>query len=291
MKYFDYSRKDVRSLSVLYKICNILAVIPTYNFEKSTVIRPLWKRMQGLFLISVIAAGNIYSICIRHMIYYKFYTTTHVVLDYMQEIFFTVPALATIFSSCFGNQENWLRLNNNLQCIDKMLNNRNTKETNIFRKNIVQFVLYLIFYIVAVMFLLYTWINLMGLLALEAYATYQLCFAYNVVVHFLIYSISSALRCRFEDLNKLFKLTECDNKTVISFRKIGSISQRLTETVELFNKIFGTSLMFITGQSIVQVLVCLNFLVNDISIEDEHFKQRLFIANLNLVIFTLVHFF
>jgi hypothetical protein len=105
MKYFNYSKRDIRSLSVFYQICNILAVIPPYNFEKSTVIRSIWKKIQGLLLITAISTLTAYSMYLRQDFHAKVYTVTHVALDYLGEFFVVMLALSAIFNSCFCNQE------------------------------------------------------------------------------------------------------------------------------------------------------------------------------------------
>jgi hypothetical protein len=289
MKYFNYSKRDIRSLSVFYQICNILAVIPPYNFEKSTVIRSIWKKIQGLLLITAISTVTAYSMYLRQDFHAKVYTVTHVALDYLGEFFVVMLALSAIFNSCFCNQESWLKLNNDFQFIDEILENRDVKERNVLATTSVQLFLYLTLYFLGVVCLLYVWSQELGIMILKAYTMHQYCSLYNVLLNFLIYSIALGLKCRYEDLNKLLELKDNDEKeTTISLRKIGNISQQLTEIVDLVNKIFGTTLIFITGYSIVQILTSLNFLIYEFKSDSGSHQEKIFLSNSCVVIFTLV---
>ncbi|EFA02937.1 gustatory receptor [Tribolium castaneum] len=289
MCYFNYSKKDIRSLSFFYKICNIFGIVPPYSFEKPDSQKSLWKKIQGVVLVSIIAAGTAYSIYVRHTYYRRLYTITHLVLDYLDEFLIVALAFQVILNSCFCDPAKWIRLNNNLQYIDEVLKNRDSHETNLLRNVSVQFFVYVILYILATVFLAYVWICEMGVVTLQAYTLHLFCVLYVVLLHFLTYNLSLGIKLRYDDVNNLFRIEESEEKNIIvSLRQIGSLSQLLSETVALFNDVFGTCLILITGKSIVQLLTCLNFITNNLKSENEEFKEKLLAANLCLVIYTLV---
>jgi hypothetical protein len=292
MKYFNYSKRDIRSLSLFYKMCTVLAVIPPYNFEKCTVSRSMWKKIQGFLLIITISTITAYSIYLRQHFHVNVFTLTSVVLDYLDEFFVVTVALNAIFKSCFCNQENWLKLNNDFQYIDHILKNRDVKEPNVVASTSVQLFLYLTLYFVGVVCLLYVWTQELGILMLKSYTMHQYCYMYNVLLHFLIYKLASGLKCRYEDLNKLLELKNIDEKRATIFlRKIGNISQRLAKIVDLVNKIFGTTLIYITGYSIVKILTCLNFLIYEFKSDGgSHHKSSILVSSLCTAAFTLVIF-
>ncbi|XP_063909867.1 uncharacterized protein LOC135127326 [Zophobas morio] len=291
MHYFNHSKRDIRSLSILYKICTLLAVIPCDSFKNTNVTSTAWKKIKGLLLIGGISIGTAYSMYFRHIFYKNLYTLTHLVLDYIDEFFVVMIAFTVIFNSCFCSKDCWIKLNNNLQHIDEVLKNKDKKEQNLLRNISIQFTGYFLVYVFNVLFLMYIWMEKMGVESLQSHALHQFCYVYDLLLHFLIFTICSALQCRYDDLNDLLESEAneySENNIMTSLRKIENVSQILSETVNLFNEVFGTPLIFITGKSITQLLTCLNFLTNNLKIDDVEFKHRLFVANVTLVIYTLV---
>lgn len=239
----------------------------------------------------MIATGTAYSIYMRHTYYRRLYTPTHLVLDYLDEFFICTLTFTVILNSCFCNPSKWVKLNNNFQYIDEVLKNRDERESNFFKNVSVQLVIYVVLFVFATIFLAYVWMCKMGLVTLQAYSMHLICVLYVVLLHFVLYNISLGIKLRYDDVNKLFEIEEnefWEKNIIIALRQIGSLSQRLYETVSLFNDVFGTCFIIITAKSIVQLLTCLNFITNNLKSEDEEFKQKLFAANLCLVIYTLV---
>ncbi|RZC40481.1 7tm 7 domain containing protein [Asbolus verrucosus] len=263
---------------------------PAYNFEETTSIRPLWKKIHGAILIIVIAAGTLYSLYVRHIYFKEAFTITHKILDYMDEFIIIAITFTVLFKSSFLNEEDWRKLNGNLRHIDKILNNKDIKEKNVFNNVYTHLSIFLLTYICGVIYSFYTWISEIGTQAFTGYGVHELCYLYDIILHFLIYNIAMALAYRYKDMNKLFQ-TEgnnyLDKKYLITLRNIGALSQELIETVELFNKIFGWPLILITGKSVIQLLTCLNFLTNRLKNTNETFEQNLFIENLLVAIHTL----
>ncbi|RZC39421.1 7tm 7 domain containing protein [Asbolus verrucosus] len=181
------------------------------------------------------------------------FTTTYLVTDFINEFFVIAVVVTVIFNSSFQGQKDWLNLINRFQYLDKIFNNYYE--------------------------MLKYWIN-------------EISYGYDNIVHFLIFNIAIALKCRYENLNKLLNIDvvvgyRTKKESIHFIRKIGSISRILAETIDSFNRIFGWPLMFLIGKTVVQLLICLsNVLIND-SMKDDVFMKKLTMSNVVFSVYTM----
>ncbi|RZB39235.1 7tm 7 domain containing protein, partial [Asbolus verrucosus] len=144
----------------------------------------------------------------------------------------------------------------------------------------------------------YIWMSKIGVwLLLQAYFVHCFCHLRDVFLTALIMNIAIAFKNRYEDLNKLldFDLIAASHgvkifnrNSITFFRKIGTLSRILSEMIESFNQIFGWLLIFTIGKTVSQILVCFDFVIGDLQIDDDYFKQHAFISKVLMAIITLV---
>jgi hypothetical protein len=295
MDYFKLSKRDIRHFTIIYKICASLCIIPNYSFEKSVIEKSKFKKLEASLLVSIIVLGTIYSIYTRHYFLTSQDTVTHLIVNDINEFFLITIPLHSIIASTFGNSVNWLKLNNNLQFIDTIFNNKGKKEKFLFNSVFVQLVFYSVTFLYGILRIIYLTKNQMGTPMYIMYALHEFCYLYNVLLHFLIINIAMALKYRYEDINGLLNATGpplsqeiLHIRSTKSIRKIGSISRILAETVEAFNNIFGLLFVLIIGRNIMQMLRSLNYTIDGFLQTEQHFKDALFFGNIILIAHTMV---
>jgi hypothetical protein len=135
MNYLRLSKRDVRYLDGIYKIGNILAISPGYNFEKDVILFPRLTKIYGFLATMGLLALEIMTM--SDNFHYFNYTklTSAKVVSFINSSFLLALVISMILSSCAYNQQSWTTLNKNFQYVDKQLNNRNTTSKK-FYKNI-----------------------------------------------------------------------------------------------------------------------------------------------------------
>lgn len=291
MTFLKSSRKDIRCLSVFYTICSFLLIVPPYNFGNKYHGRPLCIQIKAIILLVLIGTVSIYSIITRHQYYSQLFTQVHLILDYIDEFFVVMIPFAVISNSAFFIRTKWIKLNSHIEYVDEAFENRGHKYQIFYRNIYLQTLLYLLGYTLAVFCLVKTWVDYVGYAAYQGYSMHVFCALYDALVHVLIINLALILKIRFSDLGDYFEGIEgerIDTNYIIGLRKIENISQTLTEAVNLFNSVFGTPLIFITGKSISDLLNCLNFVTSSKQAEDEDFRWRMFYVISFVVIYRVV---
>jgi hypothetical protein len=133
MNYLRLSKRDVRYLDGIYKIGNILAISPGYNFEKDVILFPRLTKIYGFLATMGLLALEIMTMSDKfHYFNYTKLTSTKVV-SFINSSFLLALVISMILSSCVYNQQSWTTLNKNFQYVDKQLNNRNTTSKKFYK--------------------------------------------------------------------------------------------------------------------------------------------------------------
>lgn len=291
MTFLKSSRRDIRCLSAFYTICSFLLIVPPYNFDNKYHGRPLFIKIKAIILLLLIGTISLYSIIMRHQYYSNLFTQVHLILDYIDEFFVVMIPFAVISNSAFFIRTKWIKLNSHVEYVDEAFENRGHKYQIFYRNIYLQTILYLFGYTIAVFSLVQTWVDYVGFEALQGYSMHLFCALYDALVHVLIINLALVLKIRFSDLGDYFESLEgerIDTNYVIGLRKIENISQTLIEAVNLFNSVFGTPLIFLTGKSISDLLNCINFVTSSKQAEDEHFRLRMYYVISFVVVYRVV---
>lgn len=248
MVLFNLKNKDVRTLGLIYKIGQICGIVPFYNFDLFSIPRQKLKNVQALSYIAVGCFGTAQAFYYRSNYILQKYSFLYLIVNYIKEVVLVMTFFSAVMSSSFKNQQNWLRLNNRLQYVDKIFKNREnpTKKDNIYYFMIFYFLFYSIYFVN----IIYRWFGTQSFKFKMNWFN-EIAFVMSTVLQFLMFSLAIVLLCRYNYLNCLFKGRIL---TLESMHKIEHISKNLSNVTELYNKVFGWPLLFISAKCTAQLL-------------------------------------
>jgi gustatory receptor len=262
MNYLRLSKRDVRYLDGIYKIGNILAISPGYNFEKDIIMFPRLTKIYGFLATTGLVALEIMTLLGN--VHYNNATelASAKIVSFINSSSLVALVISMILSSCVYNQQSWTTLNKNFQYVDKQLNNRNTTSKK-FYKNI-----YFRGTVILGIVLCIQSYAVCQFQVSKSYFFHQLCHFCELFTITLTHNIITTFKYRYKDLNKML---ETDNymkskiipsKNAVAFiRTVAQLRRTLTENVTCFNAIFGWPLIFLIGRGVLQLLSSLQFLL------------------------------
>jgi gustatory receptor len=290
MNYLRLSTRDVRYLDGIYKIGNILAISPGYDFEKDVILFPRLTKIYGFLATMGLLALEIMTM--SDNFHYFNYTklTSAKVVSFINSSFLLALVISMILSSCAYNQQSWTTLNKNFQYVDKQLNNRNTTSKK-FYKNIYFRGTVILGIVITSQIYFVRQFQLS-----KTYLFHQICHFCELFTIILTHDIITIFKYRYRDLNKML---ETDNymkskiippKNVVGFiRTVAQLRRTLTENVTCFNTIFGWPLIFLFGRGVLQLLSSLQILLFYLNLpKNVAADPFLIIFNLFIFIYILV---
>lgn len=251
----------IRSISSIYKITSFLGLTPRYDFEKAQIVHSIKSQVQGLTILLVLFAGTIFSYsAITDLLF--LYNSTDLVLDIINKIFLFLSACAAILNATFFKRKSWIKLNNNLQKVDQILNFRNVQPNKKCSFALIVFLCTMSLYIVISLWAWYLWSDLIDKWdALKLYMIQSILFLYQIALANLITNIAFAFKTRYKNLIIFLKQEIQFEKNVgTSITTAVKLSRILADSVKYFNNYFGWIFIFMSGRSVVQILSSLNFI-------------------------------
>lgn len=249
MVFLKLSNKDIRFLNVAYNLGQVFGIVPFYKFESFSITYRNFKNGQAIILLILGIFGTGQCLYYRFFYFMEHWSALYLIINFIKEFFLVMAVLSAIVAASFQNQENWLKLNNYLQYIDTIFDNRSGKE----KKNVIclQLVFYFTLYAVHIAYTGFVWCSKVGNFKFKMFWFNELAFLIDTVHHFLIFNLALALLNRYYQLNCLF------DKKEISFsnlQKIEHVSRVLSEATRLYNEIFGWSILFSSGKCVCHLL-------------------------------------
>lgn len=274
----------------MYKIGAILAINPPYNFKQSKIKNPSFAKIYGGVMFVVMSLVGAYVFILNQsLIVRKYYTLPHCVLDTLNDMLLFTSAVLIIVVNCTKHNQ-WIIMNNNFQCIDYKLKNRN-KCVRVFKNANFKLVILTLFFLCfdgyltiivyqtfpEIIYTIYFWLH-------------QIFYVFEYYITILGLNLVISLKVRYEDLNKLLNLksTEPTSKIVGAnyFQHIAQLSRKLFENVGIFNEIFGWSMLLIIGRSVLQLLLSLDSMV--VGLKNNFYNINITISNCLLVGYMVV---
>lgn len=248
MVFLNIRNKDVRTLSLIYKIGQVCGIVPLYNFDLFSLTHRKLKNVQALTYIAVGSFGTVQAFYYRSSYFLQKYSLLYLSVNYIKELVLVMTFFSAVVASSFSNQRNWLGLSNRLQYVDKIFNNR--EHPNKKDKLYYLMIFYFFFYGTYFVNVIYRWLGSQSFKFKMNWFN-EIAFAMSTVLQFLMFSLAVVLLSRYHYLNCLFK-----NKilTLENMHKIEHISNNLSNVTELYNKIFGWPLLFISAKCTTQLL-------------------------------------
>lgn len=269
-------------LNPFYTIGCIFGVNPYYNF-RTQVVKTFKSYGCVLIVLSLISLiFGIYESLPRHVNY----PVVTNILDIIGQCLLYVQTISMITKATLFGGKSWIKINKNLQFIDKVLpppkNHRFLQKIHyIF---ILRFIIFLVcnFYVTLVCYSVAP-----KIVQSKSFIGAEFCYSYEFFMCFLIIALTSAFKERFKRLN--MKLLNKQHK--IQIKEIANYWRILGEGVYCFNKIFGWPLLFLIGRAILQLLMSLEFTLlafeKDFTIKND-FLKRLVITNIVLFSYMIV---
>ncbi|EFA02933.1 gustatory and odorant receptor 63a [Tribolium castaneum] len=247
------SKKDIRFMKIPYTIGSYLAVTPDYNFEKKVINRPRVHQIYALLLACAISVLSGITFIDNSSLHIKEQEPTFFILDLINFFFLFLHPIVMIISSSLLSGSFWSKMNKNFQFIDEHFNNVHKKESNFLRNCYVQFVLSLCGYLLNNLFVTISCLKLLPDIVLsKMHILSQVCYTYEFFTCFLICNLTTAFKCRFDEISRELQNHLKPSTTFI--RQSGHFWRILSESVVCFNKIFGWPLIFFIGRGVVQLL-------------------------------------
>ncbi|XP_044254770.1 gustatory receptor 68a-like [Tribolium madens] len=244
------SKKDIRFMKIPYTIGSYLAVTPDYDFENKLIKRPSIHKIYAFLLVSVIIVSCLTSIDNSSSQLKK--TPTFFILDLINTFFLFSHPVMMILSSLF-NSSFWSKMNKNFQLIDEHFNNVHKKESNFLRNCYFQFFLCLCGYMFNNLFVTITCLKFFPEIVLsKIHVMSQICYTYEFFTCFLICYLTTAFKCRFDEISR--QLLNRLKPSTTFIRQTSHFWRILSESVIYFNKIFGWPLIFFIGRGVMQLL-------------------------------------
>jgi gustatory receptor len=286
-------KRDIQYLDLIYKCCNVLAVSPSYNFEKNVIIYPLMCKIYGFVLVSFLILSGTLSAYEIMQIYlsHKKKVTTYFIVEIFNSCCLIAETAAMILSSSLLNQENWLKMNRNLQLFDNKLATKNVQSRTLLKNAYCRFFTIFLLYLIFNFYVNYTIYKLSPVVLLTtAYWLHLICNLCEFYMCFLIYNIMVALRHRYEDLNQLLQFHVLPENPTSHIREISDLWMILHDTVTYCNRIFGWPLIFFSGRAVLQLLQSLEVTViilnKNFTVPEKDQTRRL--ALTNFIIFAYI---
>lgn len=268
-----YNRRDnIRYITLLFKLTNILAITPRYSFSKAKIISVRCSRFYSVFGAAIIITGSIFSFYGKSTIY-KRIKVTIMVVDIIKQTSSTLLNLVSVLGISFFNLKNYSRFLNLLSTIDDKFS-QNLSYFHKSKRNILYFELmcFHIFLGTVYIFDISVKFSKRKSIAFSFYMFEIVQYYHSYVAILLIYNFSMVIKDRFEKVNEsLLKLKRCisnpnylplqlfntETKTK-NIKDILSLYTKICESVRLFNKIFGLEILLITHNLVLSVLSTLN---------------------------------
>lgn len=279
---YRLSRKDIRFLQIMYKISNTFSLTPNYSFEEEKVISPRFTTIYASSFILSCILGTCWIIYTRiYCTEIRFFEISFEILGSIDSLVLCMLIVSTVLGTCFFKQNEWIKLNNKFQFIDKKLKTRNDQELFLYKNTYIHLIIYLLAYFAFVMYTLIVRIAAKGLPTLRLFALHEFFGFLNFYIQILICNIGLAFKQRYQLLNHELKLRTTPKSNCKYFvHETGKLSRLLGEMVGLFNEIFGWPLVFITGRCVIKILVALNFFTSTLEINNESLKFQLAVSSL-----------
>ncbi|XP_063912239.1 putative gustatory receptor 28a [Zophobas morio] len=289
---YNLSRYDIRFLDYMYKIGNVLSIVPAYSFDKCVLIAPHLTKLYAYIFLILEILGTTWIIYIRRFSSdISFFTITFRLLGTCDNLILTVFKISLILGICCFKQQSWLKLNNKFQFIDKELHNRGRKESRLLQNVYIQFFLCNLIFFSSVVFTIVVRILEKGFSTLKMFVIHEVSGYYNFYVHVLIWNIALAFRARYKCVNEQIDKILCTARKeypVQLLKEIEKMSTLLGEMVALFNDIFGLPMVFMTGRCVIKTLVALNFFTSTLHIDNPTLRNRLTISSIGQSVVPLV---
>lgn len=283
----NYFLADLAFIKSLYNVTNLLGLTPFYSFSK-TSCKKINLKIYATCVYTILLIGTIYSLVNRHNIYYNEFIKTYIVLDFANDIILFISITAAILYACIFQQDQWFKLNQNIQIIDGIiLSNFEICSKSNFNSVYVSFCRVALFIFVRC-YVNYIWCPHLGYwTCIQTYLFYNIMRFYEAILMELVINLTQAFKWRYKRLNN--KLQNIKSKNLSEEIKIvGIMSRRLIETLKCFNLFFGWTLFFTLGHEVVQLLECLNYLISVITLQDKSFGTHIAIENVLQGTYTLV---
>ncbi|KAJ3631276.1 hypothetical protein MTP99_012414 [Tenebrio molitor] len=288
---FKLSRHDIRFLHFMYKIGNILGIVPVYNFENFKITSPLLNKIYASFLFVLEIAGTLWIIYVRNFdTNIRFFTMSFKILGSCDTLLLALLKASVIIGVSYCKQGAWSKLNNKFQFVDKKLNNRDRQEKNFLKNVYVYFALSHSLYLICVVYTFTIRMLEKGYLVLKLFILIEFNAYYDFYLQMLLYNIALAFKARYQQLNEqlLHVNTGTAKKNSVYFiKEIGRLSRLLGEMVGIFNNVFGLPLVFIIGRCVIKTLASLIFFTSTLYIDNDSLKERLVISSVAQTVFII----
>ena len=265
-------------------------VAPWYDFHSDLLTKRTLCKLYGLFLALLRTGTSVYSTTDET------FTQIHQNIVLSRKILFLsvhisslVFILLTILKCSFWDVKLWQTMITNFRYIDTKLQNTGKTEQSVFKNFYCQFFATQCIVFLIIAHTAFNWISLVDtnpwkiLLFggfIETYIT--------SLMTILITTLARVFKVRYEELNiELVRTTrrqKFDTREVVSLSKIYRL---LGDTVEIYNKIFGYHLVLIVLQSGLQVVHCLNYIL-ELTTLAEDVNYRLLFWSFSVLLWTLV---
>jgi gustatory receptor len=289
---FKLSRHDIRFLHFMYKIGNILGIVPVYNFENFKITAPRLNKIYASFLFVLEIAGTLWIIYVRNFdTNIRFFTMSFKILGSCDTLLLALLKASVIIGVSYCKQGAWSKLNNKFQFVDKKLNNRDRQEKNFLKNVYVYFALSHSLYLICVVYTFTIRMLEKGYLVLKLFILIEFNAYYDFYLQMLLYNIALAFKARYQQLNEqlLHVNTGTAKKNSVYFiKEIGRLSRLLGEMVGIFNNVFGLPLVFIIGRCVIKTLASLIFFTSTLYIDNDSLKERLVISSVAQTVFIIV---
>lgn len=260
-----YSRQNIKFVKLACDYAACLAILPSYDFDKQVIIKPTLYKIYSVNILCLV----IFSFsCHQYFIWMNLLNDglyfTAIVMIFSQFVML-ILCLLSITSSAFYGMDQWKKLLQFFQTLEKHLNQETKRERSFLKNFYIQFILTNIL-VAAVL------IN--AFLCWSLYAPnkispwYYMSHALDLFLIYIkslkvtiVYNLILAIKCKYQDLNRLL-IRGCSywNWELPRVARIVSHSYGLLgETVGTYNKLFGWELILSLFHSTAIQLVCFNF--------------------------------
>lgn len=263
-------QSDIRYIVPLLKCASFLGITPNFDFNKNDYVSLKWQRIYASVQAILLLAASIYGIQGRIQYEFTNYLPTIPLLAILRFFSYVLADEVMILATTFSYSDNFKTLLNNLMEIDFKIQKEPPRIYNQLYKELGITMILLAFLYFFDVYLIYS-------------DTYIYVFIENVqdlyLFGFAVVIINFALvfRDRFKNLNDIliYQMNSIISSTTlkkpfISLDEIGKIYNKLCDTVDIFNEIYGLQTYLLITAFVIDLLHSGNILITKIMEDSSH---------------------
>lgn len=254
---WDLSIKNIDFIRYLWRYLSIFLITPWYDFDYNAPYKPYMSKIYGTFIFSTKILSTLYFMLSNSsQRSYNFLYVTQKLNYTLCGLNLLIITSFTTLQSSFGDVNNWKKLFENFQYIDKELRNKGKTEKRLWKNFFFSFIIQQIIFIGFTFYQEYVWSHTVK----SSFDKVLLIFP--VLNYFFECEITVLLGCfpqiintRYKELNKrLLKIIESP-KITEELKRLVHYHRILGENIEIFNKIFRLQIVLIIFDCGMQIVI------------------------------------